>query len=120
MTLSLFLALNAGILKIPGNKFKPKGYIIDNAKLNNVSFINIICVFIYTAQKQDIKYKKNNINKLLNNMKIINLIIKYFSMLFDFLKALLIFFSCFIVKISDSDKDKIFKIIFIAAEITEE
>ena len=40
--LSFFSALKAGILKIPGNKFNPKGYNIDKAKLINVSLNNII------------------------------------------------------------------------------
>ena len=40
--LSLFTSLKAGILNIPGNKFIPKGYTIDIAKLINVSFIKII------------------------------------------------------------------------------
>ena len=54
--LSLFTSLKAGILNIPGNKFIPKGYTIDIAKLINVSFIKIIWVLWYTAQKQVIKY----------------------------------------------------------------
>ena len=41
---------------MPGNKFNPNGYSIDKQKLIKVSFINIFWVFIYTAQKQDIKY----------------------------------------------------------------
>ena len=53
--LSLFLALKEEILKIVGIKFKPNGYIIDKAKLINVSSISIICVLVYTAQKQEIK-----------------------------------------------------------------
>ena len=64
--LSLLTDLNAGNLSIPGNKFKPKGYTIDNAKLTNVSIINILWVFLYTAQKQDIKYQKNAINLYLS------------------------------------------------------
>jgi hypothetical protein len=39
--LSFLSALNAGILKIPGNKLSPNGYNIDKAKLNKVSLINI-------------------------------------------------------------------------------
>ena len=58
--LSLFLALNAEILKNPGNKFIPNGYNIDKPKLINVSLINIISVFIYTTQKQEIKNQQNN------------------------------------------------------------
>ena len=45
-SLSLFFALNAGILKNPGNKFNPIGYNIDKPKLVNESLINIFCVFI--------------------------------------------------------------------------
>ena len=44
--LSLFCALNDGILKIPGIKHNKNGYIIDKQKLNNVSFINNIWVLI--------------------------------------------------------------------------
>ena len=40
--LSLFKFLKAGILNNPGNKFIPKGYIIDIKKLKKVSLINII------------------------------------------------------------------------------
>ena len=40
--LSFFTAFNAGILKIPGNKFNQNGYIIDKSKLTKVSSINII------------------------------------------------------------------------------
>ena len=82
--LSLFFALNAGIRKNPGNKFNPKGYNIEILKLINVSFINIIWVFLYTAQKQEIKYQKNSIKiklKMKNNK---NLIFKQFSNFFDF------------------------------------
>ena len=44
--LSLSFALNAGILKNPGSKFKPRGYIMDKEKLIKVSIINIIWVFL--------------------------------------------------------------------------
>ena len=60
--LSFFLALNAGILKIPGNKYKPNGYTNDNEKLIKVSVISTIWVFLYTPQKQEIKYQKKNNN----------------------------------------------------------
>ena len=60
--LSLDFALKAGILNIPGNKLSPKGYNNDKAKLLKVFSNNIICVFLYTAQKAEIKYQKN-INK---------------------------------------------------------
>ena len=43
--LFLFFAVKEGILKNPGNKFKPKGYTIDKVKLNNVSFI--VCLPLY-------------------------------------------------------------------------
>ena len=52
--LSPFGALNAGILNIQGNIFIPKGYIIDNKKLINESFIKWDCVFTYIPQNQDI------------------------------------------------------------------
>ena len=45
-SLSFFLDLRAGILKIPGNKFKAKGYIKDNRKQVNVFIIRVICVFL--------------------------------------------------------------------------
>ncbi len=60
--MSFFEAFNAGILKIPGNKFNPNGYIMDIPKLIKVSVINRICVFLYTPQKQEIKYQKKNNN----------------------------------------------------------
>ena len=56
------LDLNAGSRNIPGNKFNPNGYTIDKIKLTKLSFINIIWVFLYTAQKQEIKYQKNSIS----------------------------------------------------------
>ena len=59
--LSFLGALKAGIRKNPGTKFSPRGYNIDNAKLIEVSSIRIIWVFLYTAQKHDIKYQKNDI-----------------------------------------------------------
>ena len=86
--LSLLTDLNAGNLSIPGNKFKPKGYTIDNAKLTNVSIINILWVFLYTAQKQDIKYQKNAINKKLKIKKILNFIFKHLLIEIDFLFAI--------------------------------
>ena len=59
--LSLLGDLKAGIRKNPGIKFNPKGYSIDKAKLIKVSFIKIIWVFLYTAQKLDMKYQNNDI-----------------------------------------------------------
>ena len=50
-----FCALSDIILKIAGNKFIPKGYNIDIAKLIKVSLIKAIAVLIYITQKQEIK-----------------------------------------------------------------
>ena len=44
--LSLFFALKAGILNIPGNRYKPNGYTIEIPKLIKVSIIKIIWVFL--------------------------------------------------------------------------
>ncbi len=41
-SLSFFLVLKDGILKKPGNKFRPKGYNKVNPKLVKVFFINVI------------------------------------------------------------------------------
>ena len=73
--------LKEGILKHPGIKDNINGYTNDDPKLTNVSFVNIVWVFIYTPQKQEIKYQKNNINKELNIKKIINFIFKFFKIL---------------------------------------
>ena len=83
----LFLLFIAGILKNPGIKLSPKGYIIDNPKLIKVSFNKMICVFLYTAQKHDMKYQRNNINKKLNTKNIINLAFKQDLIFFDFFLA---------------------------------
>ena len=82
--LSLFLDFKAAILKIPGNKFNPNGYIIDITKLIKVSIINIICVFLYTPQKQEIKYQKKIISKKLSKKNKKNLIFIHFSIFLDF------------------------------------
>ena len=82
--LSFFFALKAGILNIPGNKFKPNGYIIDVAKLINVSLIKIIWVFVYTAQKQEIKYQKKAIKIKLIIKNKMNLILIQDSICLDF------------------------------------
>ena len=116
----LFFALRAGNLNMPGNKFNPNGYNIEVIKLIKVSFIKIFCVFVYTAQKQDIKYQKNDIKIKLIKKNKINFILKHDSFCFDFLIASFILFSSFISKIFFSDKDNCFNIIFIIAEITEE
>ena len=118
--LSFFWALKAGILKHPGIKFNPKGYIIDNAKLNKVFSINIIWVFLYTAQKPEIKYQKNIINIKLKIKNIINFIIKNNKIFLPFNCAFSNFFSFFIDKICNSDKDNLFKIILIIADIIVE
>ena len=100
--LSLFLALNEGILKIPGNKLIPNGYNIDKAKLINVSLNKKVWVFPHTPQKHDIKYQKNNINdKLIIKNKIIFIFI-YLSIFFDFSTLATISFSSFIFNISFS------------------
>ena len=90
--LSLFFALNTGILKNPGIKFKPNGYIIDKVKLIMVSIINIIWVFLYTAQKQEIKYQKNNIKNKLKVKKSTNFIFKLFFLILIFFWPLYNFF----------------------------
>ena len=50
---SLFDDFSAGILKIPGNKLIPNGYINDNPKLIIVSLKRGIWVLAYIAQKHD-------------------------------------------------------------------
>ena len=113
-------ALNAGILNIPGIKFNPNGYSIDNPKLIKVSLINIIWVFLYTAQKEEIKYQKKKINNKLKMKNIANFIFIYVLIWFYFFCATLKFFSCFIDNICLSDKDNCFKIILITEDIRDE
>ena len=115
-SLSLFFDLKAGILKIPGNRLKQNGYTIDKQKLIIVSFIKIICVFIYTMQKQEMKYQKKSIIIKLNIKKKANLIFKQDSVLLDLSKASFIFLIFLISKIEFSDKDNDFKIILITVE----
>ena len=50
---SFLLLFNEDNLTIAGNKFKQNGYIKDNPKLINISFIKWIWVFLYTKQKND-------------------------------------------------------------------
>ena len=114
--LSLFFALKAGILKIPGNKFNPNGYIIDNPKLIKVSFINIICVLLYTIQKHDIKYQKNNKKIRLKIKKIKNFIFIHFFIFFDISIDFAKSFCFLIFKIFFSDRDNCFNIILITAQ----
>ena len=76
--------LKEGILKHPGIKDNINGYTNDDPKLVSVSFINIVWVFIYTPQKQEIKYQKNIINKKLNIKKNKILIFIQRKTLFDF------------------------------------
>ena len=116
------MALNAGILKHPGIRHKIKGYNIEERKLIKVSLIKIIWVFLYTAQKHDIKYQKKSINKKLNIKNIINFIFKQFSIYLAFFFALLILdaLSVFNFKILLSDKDKFLNNILAIDEIIEE
>ena len=58
-------------------------------KLIKESLINIIWVFGYTAQKQEIKYQQNNRIGKLNKKKKKNLIFKHFNIIFDFLTPFL-------------------------------
>ena len=55
--LLFFLSLIAWILNKPGISSIPNGYNIESKKLLKVFLINIICVFLYTQQKQEIKYQ---------------------------------------------------------------
>ena len=117
--------LKEGILKHPGIKDSINGYTNDDPKLVSVSFINIVWVFIYTPQKQEIKYQKNIINKELNTKKIINFIFKFFLIWLTFVWLLVK--SKFLSNISDfksinfcSDKDRFFKIISNIDDIIEE
>ena len=89
-------------------------------KLINVSFINIIWVFVYTAQKHDIKYQKKAIKIKLNIKNKMNFILKQELIFFDFLTTFDITFSSFNCKIFFSDKDNCFNKILIIAETTEE
>ena len=57
--LSFLTALRAVILNKPGIKYITKGYIKEVIKPIMVSDIKWICVFLYTPQKQVIKYQKN-------------------------------------------------------------
>ena len=91
--LSLFFALNTGILKNPGIKFKPNGYIIDKVKLIMVSIINIIylSIFIYCAKARN-KIPKNNIKNKLKVKKSTNFIFKLFFLILIFFWPLYNFF----------------------------
>ena len=116
--LSFFRALKAVILNIPGIKFRPKGYIIDNAKLNKLSYIKINCVFLYTAQKQEIKYQKKSKSKspIMKNKVILVLIFFLKSEAFSFI----FFVSCFNDKIRLSVKDNLFNIVLIKEDTSNE
>ena len=50
-------ALKAINLSPTGKIYKTKGYKSPKAKLERESFIKVICVFSYTAQKQVIVYQ---------------------------------------------------------------
>ena len=75
---------------------------------------------LHKIQNPEIKYQKKNINKKLKIKNIINLIFKHDKIFLLLDCALLIFFSCFIDKICNSDKDNLFKIILLTADITVE
>ena len=116
----LVLFLKAGILNHPGIKFNPKGYNMLNPKLKKVSLNKAFCVLVYTAQKQEIKYQKNNKRILLKIKNIKNLTIIHLLILFVCFSASLISVSFFILSRFFSDKDKFFNKILIQAEIREE
>ena len=56
---------------------------MDKAKLTKVYFINMIWVFLYTAQKQEIKYQKNSINMKLKIKNKANLTFRHIFIVFD-------------------------------------
>ena len=89
-------------------------------KSKNVSSIKISCVFLYIAQKQDIKYQKNNIIRKLNIKNIINFNFIHFSTLLDCRTHSFAFLTFFNLRILFSDKDKYFKIVFRREGIIEE
>jgi len=107
----------AYILKIGGIKFNPKGYIIDKTKLNKVSSIKIIWVFINIEQKQETKIQKNIIRIKIKRKNIINLIFKFIFNFFNFSKVVSIFFSFFISKKFASDKANFLNIKLIIEDI---
>ena len=80
----------------------------------------MICVFIYTPQKHDIKYQKNNSRIVLEIKKIKNLIIIYFLILFTLLAALDIFISFLSDKRSFSDLERSFNLTLIIEDINDE
>ena len=108
ISLSFFSALKAGNLKNPGNKLSTNGYIIDRPKLIKVFVINILWVFIYTPQKHEMQYQKNNIKIKLILKNIDNFIYMHFISSFDFFFALEKSFSCFNSKICSPVKDNFF------------
>ena len=115
-------ALKAGIRNIPGRKHKANGYSIESPKLIPVSFNKITCVFLYTAQKHEIKYQKNNCNIKLIIKNKINFLLKHFSICLAFFLPLLRskYASFFNSKILFSDKDKVLNKALAKEEITEE
>ena len=66
------------------------------------------------------KYQKKKLNKKLIIKNTINLIFKQVNILSPKIFAFFIFFSCFIDKICESDKDNLFRIKLITADITVE
>ena len=93
---------------------------MEKQKLIIVSFIKTVWVLVYTAQKHDMKYQKNNKSVLLSIKNIINLntmhLLIYFETFFAFFNS----FSCFNDNKFFSDKERIFNNILITAEIIEE
>ena len=85
-----------------------------------MSLINKNWVFIYTAQKQEIKYQKNKFKIILKIKNIINFINICLNIFLDLLIAFNKFFSFLRDKIINSDKDNFFIIIFITEVITVE
>ena len=101
-------------------KYNKNGYDIDKPKLIKVSLNKIICVLIYTAQKQVIKYQKKN-DKIKNKRKkIINLNNNIFFMFLA--KSIISLISCFslISNILFSERAKSYIIILIIAGTIEE
>ena len=118
----LFFNFKAVILKSPGINDSANGYTNDNPKLIPVSLINIIWVFLYTAQKHEIKYQQNNIKNKLIIKNTINFIFKHFCIFLALFFALegSSFISDFNSKILFSVNDKFFNKILARAVINEE
>ena len=118
--LFFLMFLKEDILKIPGTKLYANGYIMESVKLKAVFSINANCVFLYTAQKPEIKYQKKKLKIKLITKKNINLIFNSFKTLLLFSFASLRFVSFLIDKIDDWDKDNTLNILFIGIDIKDE